>query len=65
MKANDGGLSYEERKRPFGFLRSTRPSRLSGLRRRRPTPWLIPGQAGSDWSDYGREYLNAITAASS
>ena len=20
MKANDGGLSYEERKRPFGFL---------------------------------------------
>src|SRR6516164_8016250 len=34
-----------------------RPSWLSGLRRRRPAPWLIPGQAGSDRSDYGREYL--------
>ena len=39
-------------------------SRLSGVRRRRPAPWLIPGQAGSDRSDYGREYLNVITAAS-
>src|SRR6516164_216150 len=36
-----------------------RPSRLSGLRRRRPTPWLIPGQARSGRSDHGREHLNS------
>jgi hypothetical protein len=32
MKANDGGLSYEERKRPFGFLDLSLRQPLAGQR---------------------------------